>query len=184
MYWKIQKVGPEQLVKTYGLHVLLLASVILNGVLWLSIPKKSMSAETKMGIDVFARNVTCHLIDSSYITCQKNLMDLRSELAPDILNRMIQGKELPANESEVQGMVRETTEHKRVCSVRIDSVKVGDPNAQSMIPVRVEGVCAIHSADETSERNFAFQYLIGTHKDTGNYIIAGWQDMTPQGQQQ
>ena len=66
MYWKVQKLGPEQLLRSYGIHILLAVSVIVNGVLWLSLPKTNkMSSETKQSIDVFVRQVTTHLIFSS-----------------------------------------------------------------------------------------------------------------------
>ena len=71
------------------------------------------------------------------------------------------------------------TERKQICAVRIDSVKIGEPDDKGMIPVRVNGVCAIHSAAETGERNFAFQYLIGSRQG-GALVVAQWADQTPQ----
>lgn len=181
MYWKVQKLGPEQLLKSYGIHILLAVSVIVNGVLWLSLPKTNkMSGETKQNIDVFVRQVTTHLLDSSYITCQQNVLELRKELSPQVLNMLVQSKILPGNDSELMGLVKDMTERKQICSVRIDSLKTGDPTAAGLIPVQVQGVCAIHSATDTGERGFVFQYLIGQHVDTKAFLIAECRDLTPQ----
>lgn len=185
MYWKVQKLGAEQLLKQYGVHLLLAASIVGNLVLWASMPKGTkMSAETKQNIDVFVKQVTTHLLDSSYITCQQNVLELRKELSPSVLNMMMQNKILPGNDSELMGLVRDMTERKQICAIRIDSQKVGEATANGMIPVQVSGVCAIHSATDTSERPFTFQYLIGQHVDTKAFLIAECRDLTPAAPQQ
>lgn len=180
MYWKVQKIGPEQLIRAYGVHLLLGASIIANGFLLATRPKANLSSETKQSIDVFARSVTQHLLDSSYINCEGNISALRKELAPNVLTLLVQGKELPANDTELMALIKDMTERKQVCSVRIDSIKTGDPNANGLIPVEVQGTCDIHSSSDTSEQPFRFQYLVGQHRETQAYLIAQFQNVTPQ----
>ena len=60
MYWRVQKIGPEQLVKLYGVHLLLVFSLLINGFLWLSRPQKSMPTEVKQDGEAFSRKDTGH----------------------------------------------------------------------------------------------------------------------------
>jgi hypothetical protein len=181
MYWRVQKVGPEQLIKLYGIHVLLGVSVLTNAFLWLSRPSKpTMPNEVKQDVEKFARIVTNNLLDTSYITCQTNMINLKDELAPSVAQNLQQAGVLPRSDQDLRALVMDMTERKQICAVRIDSVKTGDPDANGCIPVRVNGVCAIHSAAETGERNFTFQYLLGSKKDGGALIVAQWADQTPQ----
>jgi hypothetical protein len=181
MYWRVQKVGPEQLIKLYGIHILLGVSVLANAFLWLSRPSKpTMPNEVKQDVEKFARLVTNNLLDTSYITCQDNMVNLRDELAPSVANNLAQAGVLPRSEQDLKALVMDMTERKQICAVRIDNVKTGDPDATGCIPVRVSGVCAIHSAAETGERNFVFQYLLGSKKEGGALVVANWVDQTPQ----
>jgi hypothetical protein len=181
MYWRVQKVGPEQLIKLYGIHILLGLSLLTNAFLWLSRPSKpSMPTEVKQDIEKFARTVTNNLLDTSYITCHDNMINLRQELAPSVAQNLQSAGVLPKNEQDLRALVMDMSERKQICAIRIDEVKTGEPDATGCIPVRVSGVCAIHSAAETGERNFIFQYLVGSKKDGGGLIVAQWADQTPQ----
>lgn len=180
MYWKVQKIGPEQLIRSYGVHILLAVSIAANGVLLATRPKTNVSSETKQTVEVFTRGVTQHLLDSSYINCEGNITALRKELAPNVLQLLMQAKELPANDTELMALIKDMSERKQTCSVRIDSVKTGDPTANGLIPVEVQGTCAIHSSSDTSEQPFRFQYLVGQHRETQAYLIAQFQNVSPQ----
>jgi len=180
MYWRVQKVGPEQLVKQYGVHLLLGVSVILNLGLWLSRPSKpAMPNEVKQDVEKFARLVTINLLDTSYITCQANMNNLRDELAPSVAQNLAQAGVLPRTPDDLKALVMDMSDRKQICAVRIDDVKTGEPDANGCIPVQVSGVCAIHSAAETGERNFVFRYLLGSKKDNGALVVANWADLTP-----
>ena len=181
MYWRVQKVSPEQMLKQYGAHILLAVSLMGNAVLWISRPAKpSVSNEVKQDIEKFARQVTNNLLDTSYITCQENMISLRDELAPSVQQTLSAAGVLPKSEQDLRALVMDMTERKQICAVRIDSVKPGEADANGCIPVRVTGVCAIHSAAETGERNFAFQYLLGSKREGGALVVANWADLTPQ----
>ncbi|MBS2007795.1 MAG: hypothetical protein JST01_12185 [Cyanobacteria bacterium SZAS TMP-1] len=180
MYWRVQKVGPEQLIRLYGIHILLGLSLIVNAFLWLSRPSKpAMPTEVKQDVEKFARQVTINLLDTSYITCQENMLNLKDELAPSVAATLAQVGVLPRNEQDLRALVLDMSERKQICAVRIDQVKVFDPDANGCIPVQVKGVCAIHSAAETGERNFVFTYLLGSKKDNGALVVAKWSDDTP-----
>jgi len=138
-----------------------------------------MPDNVKQDVEKFARTVTTNLLDTSYITCQTNMINLKDELAPSVAMNLAQSGVLPRSEQDLRALVMDMTERKQICAVRIDSVKTGDPDANSCIPVRVSGVCAIHSAAETGERNFVFQYLLGSKKGTNDLVVAQWQDQTP-----
>ncbi len=139
-----------------------------------------MPNEVKQDIDKFVRTVTTNLLDTSYITCQDNMINLKQELAPSVAQNLQAAGVLPKNDQDLRALVMDMSERKQICAVRIDQVKTGEPDASGCIPVRVTGVCAIHSAAETGERNFVFQYLLGSKKDGGALVVAQWADQTPQ----
>ena len=179
MYWRVQKIGPEQLVKLYGIHLLLVFSLIINGFLWLTRPQKSMPTEVKQDVEAFSRKVTGHLLDTSYITCEGNMTQLREELGPTLAANLINQGVLPKNAQDMHALVLDMQERKQICAVRIDQVQVSEPNQQGLIPVQVSGVCAIHSAAETAERRFIFQYLIGQRAGTTQLLLTQYQDLSP-----
>jgi hypothetical protein len=179
MYWRVQKVGPEQLIKSYGVHILLILSICANGVLWLSRPQKTMPNEVKQDIETFVRQVTNHLLDTSYLSCELNMTALRGELDPPLARNLTQQGILPKDSQDMHALVMDMAERKQICAVRIDKIQVGEPNQRGLIPVGVQGVCAIHSAAETAERAFTFQYLIGQHPETKAFLIADYKDLTP-----
>lgn len=179
MYWRVQKVGAEQVIKTYGVHILLVVSICMNGILWATRPQKTMPTEVKQDIETFVRRVTNHLLDTSYLCCEQNMTALRGELDPPLARNLTQQGILPKDAQDMHALVMDMTERKQICSVRIDKIQVGEPDQRGLIPVNVAGVCAIHSAAETAERGFAFRYTIGQHPETKAYLIAEYQDLTP-----
>ncbi len=180
MYWRVQKVGPEQLVKLYGVHLLLILSLLINGFQWITRPAKSMPEGVKADIESFSRKLTHHLLDTSYISCEANMTALRSELDPPLAANLTRQGILPKTAQDMRAMVLDMQERKQICAVRIDDIKVSEPTAQGLIPARVTGICAIHSAAETAERRFTFQYLIGQRGDTGQLILSQYEDLSPQ----
>ncbi len=90
MYWRVRRVSPEQVVKTYGVHACLAVSLLVNGFLLITRPnpQKQVSGEMKTNLDVFARNVTQHILDTSFISYESSTRALLptgavpGELAP------------------------------------------------------------------------------------------------------
>lgn len=179
MYWKVQKVGPAEFLRAYGVHVALAFSLVCNLILFASAPKKSLPTEVKQNVEAFARQVTTHLLDTSYIVCESNVTALVKELAPNVANMLRKEEMLPRTQQDLKALTMDMAERKQICSVRIDRVSAGDPDPKGLIPVEVSGVCAIHSASETGERPFRFIYMLGTIE--GNLVVADWRDLSPQG---
>src|SRR5476649_1185805 len=101
MYWRVQKIGPEQLVKLYGVHLLLILSLLVNGFLWLTRPAKTMPAAVKADMDTFSRRLTNHLLDTSYISCENNMTALRQELDPPLAANLTQQGILPKSNADM-----------------------------------------------------------------------------------
>ena len=177
MYWKVQKVGPKEFVKAYGVHVALVVSVVANTLFVVFYPKKALPQEVKQNVEVFARDVTNHLLDTSYLLCERNVTALTRELAPAVQQLLSKEGVLPRTQQDLRAMTLDMTERKQVCAVRIDDLKVGEANNRGLIPVEVSGVCAMHSASETGDRQFRFQYMIGTIN--GALVVADWRDLSP-----
>ncbi|HEY9867593.1 MAG TPA: hypothetical protein V6D08_00175, partial [Candidatus Obscuribacterales bacterium] len=70
MYWKVRNLGPEHLVRQYGVHAALAVSVLMNILLLLTRPNPSAAIvkQEQKRFAEFARQVTQHLLDGSYIS--------------------------------------------------------------------------------------------------------------------
>ncbi|MBZ0185640.1 MAG: hypothetical protein K8F91_05255, partial [Candidatus Obscuribacterales bacterium] len=96
MYWRVRKISPEILLKQYGVHIILAASLFFNFILIISRPKTAaVPLELQTNFSDFAKQVTTHLLDTSYITYMDSTMQLQSELSPKVL-RYLQAKKLLA----------------------------------------------------------------------------------------
>lgn len=88
MYWRVRKASIDQLVRQYGVHVLLVFSVLLNALLIVTRPGpgKALTKDQKVNYESFARTVTAHLLDTNYITYKDSTMALiDKELAPPVV---------------------------------------------------------------------------------------------------
>jgi hypothetical protein len=191
MYWRIHKYGPLDILKKYWLHIVLIVSVLFNFLLMVTRPnpKKTIPVDVKQQMDQFARQVTNHILDTSYISYQaatNALLDKDTgELDKPVVIYMRQQQILPNSEEELKAEIQTYTEKKRVVAIRIDNVDIGEPrpisDSQSLIPIDVSGVIAVHSADEADQpRSFHFKYLMGVRK-SGVPIVATFQDLSPPG---
>ena len=72
MYWRIHKYGPLDVLKKYGVHIVLGLSLFFNFLLIVTRPnlKKTITVDVKQQMDQFARRVTNHILDTSYISYQ------------------------------------------------------------------------------------------------------------------
>lgn len=178
MYWRVRNITPEVLMRMYGVHVALGVSLLLNVGLFFTRPdpKKLVGQQIKTDFDHFARTVTSHLLDSSYITVEQNTTALMSgELAPSVIQQLKQVGLLPQSLEEMKAQSRTAAEERRVTAVKIDSVNIGEPNPNGLVPVEVSGSVAIHSASGSEDpKPYRFKYLLGTHKETQKPIVAGF----------
>src|SRR6185369_16742793 len=102
MYWRVRKVGPEEMLRKYGPAVLLSVSVMANIILIATRPdpKKIVPGDVKVEFDHFARGVTRHLLDTSFISYASSSNDLQEELHPKIIEALKQREMLPKNDDE------------------------------------------------------------------------------------
>jgi len=180
MYWRVKNLGPEHLVRQYGVHVGLVVSVLLNVILIATRPNPHpVSGALKANFEQFARQVTNQLLDSSYITYEKSTSALFSgELAPSVVTQLIKAELLPKSAEDVKAQVRSLTDQRQVSAVRIDSLNQGEPNPQGLIPIEVSGVVVIHSAQESGPSGpqpFKFKFLMGQNAKTQQPIVAAFQ---------
>ncbi len=186
MYWRIRKYGPVDVAKKYGIHIALVFSLLFNFLLIVTRPnlKKTLNVDVKQQMDQFARRVTGHVLDTSYISYETStdfLLDRdNGELAPAVITAMRQQQLLPNDSAELRANVQTYTDQKRIVAVRVDKVEIGDPSSQGLIPVDVYGMVAVHSADEAGPpSSFHFQYLIGYRNgNTQMPIVAGFREIS------
>ncbi|MEZ4488592.1 MAG: hypothetical protein R3C24_03715 [Cyanobacteriota/Melainabacteria group bacterium] len=178
MYWRVRKVTPEMLFKQYGVHVFLVISLFLNLILFVTRPKKeTMTQEIQTNFKDFAKDVTTHLLDTSYITYLDSTRELHSELGPNVITKMKQSGLLPRTDQEYKAINLELQKSRQVCTLKFDRIEVGepDPKRNMLVPVQVAGVIAIHSSKETSPSQpqpFSIQYWVGLNSKTKKPIVA------------
>ena len=165
MYWKVRKLSLKDMALQNWVYVALVVSALLN-LLFIAIRpsvSKGMNGELKANYDVFARQVTNHLLDTSYITYKNSTQLLTSgELQPLVVEGMKKTALIAKNSEEMEATYKSLYDNRQVSAVRIDQVDVQQPPSPSKpIPVDVTGVVAIHSAQDSAPTNpvaFHFHY--------------------------
>lgn len=166
MYWRVRNLGPEHLIRQYGVHALLIVSLAFSLVLFISRPstgKRGLDIH-KVGMEQLARDVTLQLLDSSYISFAANtqLLLTSGELHPTMIQKLKANGLVPKSPEEAKATVRQLTEEKVVVAVRIDSVSTGEPiGQQGFVPIDVAGQVATHSASGADEKRFHLRYFMG-----------------------
>lgn len=194
MYWRIRRVSPEQVIRTYGVHAFLAVSLLVNAFLLVTRPnpQKQVSGELKTNLDVFARNVTQHILDTSFISYENSTRALLpagnvpGELAPPVVALLKSREQLPKTLEDLRATARTLESQRQVSAVRIDSVNQGEPDDKSLVPLDVTGVVAIHSADESVSGNpvpFRFVFKVGMAANPQNPeqkrpIVVDFRDMS------
>lgn len=174
MYWRIRRVSPEQVARQYGVHAVCAVSLLVNVFLIATRPnpKKEIGAEMKTNLDAFARQVTQHILDSSFISYEVSTRALLpsaagpGELAPQVVAQMRKGEQLPKTMEDLKATARTLQAQRQVSAIRVDSVNIGEPDDRGLVPIMVGGVAAIHSADETVSGTpvpFRFSYRVGMY---------------------
>lgn len=181
MYWRVRKITPEQMLKEYMVHIILAVSLIANFMLFVTRPKKeAVSKEMKSDFGAFAKQVTTHLLDTSYINYMDSTARLQTELSDAVKARLRQDGILPSSDQELKANLMEFSKSRRVCAMQFRQVEVKDPNQQNMIPVVVQGIVAVHSADESAQQPFHLAFLMGHRKtDPPTPVVVGMQELPP-----
>jgi hypothetical protein len=180
MYWRIRKFKPEEFVRQYGVHGALAASVMFNlFMLPKMVPSKAVTAEQKVNFERFARIVTSHLLDCTYLTFPSSMVTLeKQELGPSLAKTLKKSKLLPGTTEEAIAQTRELTEIKMVSNVLVESVKSAEqPDTTGLLPVTVRGRVVRHSAEGVDEKPFGFKYWIAIRKDNKEPILVNMQEV-------
>lgn len=149
----------------------LVASLTFNAYLWINQSRLQPKQIKYSGIfdDSIlktAREVTQHLMDSSYLTYFPYTLAFLSgdKLDPPLLRRLQQEGILPTSLEAIYAKSRELTEEKNVAAVRIDNAVVQNPTAQGLVPVEVSGVVAVRSNGSASQQDFHCRLTLGLRR--------------------
>lgn len=171
MYWRVRNLGPEHLVRQYGVHAILGISIFANLILISTRPAgtKGVDKAFRKSVEQLAKDVTTQMLDSSYINYRINAMTLLNrnggELDPPLIRKLQGAQNLPKDDIELKATERTLQEEKNVVAVRVDQVVTGDPTPQGLIPVDVGGQVAMHSASGAEPaKTFHFRYIMGMRK--------------------
>ncbi len=189
MYWRIRKYGPLDVLKKYGIHMVLALSLAFNALLIVTRPnlKKTVTSDVRSQLESFARQAAIHILDTSYISYGPATAALinpsTGELDLTVINELRRQQLLPVSAEELKANIQIYTDQKRVVAVRIDKVSSGDAvivNGASLIPVDVWATTAVHSADEAgAPNNWHFQFLIGYRGgNTQAPLVADFKDLS------
>lgn len=194
MYWRVRKISPDQVLKTYGVHAVCVVSVLCNLVMLSKVaPAKGLNSEQKVNFDSFARNVTRHILDGCFVTYDASMVQLcfngsKSELGPQAIQALVQMDEVvPRTMDNMRAVSRQLKEAKSVSQISIDDVKMEDPTSQGLVPIEVGGRVVKHSAEGLMGPNgFRFKYLVGIAKkgDVETPVVVQFQDISGQAPQQ
>ncbi|HEY9759457.1 MAG TPA: hypothetical protein V6C97_30140 [Oculatellaceae cyanobacterium] len=196
MYWRVRKLSVKDLALQNWVYLALLVSVSMNMLFIAMRPSasKGMDKELQLNYNQFARTVTTHLLDTSYITFKDSTKQLGSgELQPLVLDGMRKNNLIAKSDSEMEATYKDLYETRRVSAVRIDSVDVAQAAPGKPIPVEVAGVVVIHSSSDATPPNpvpFKFHYDMALRvSDKGEPVpgpdgkplpmVVGFRDISP-----
>jgi len=163
MYWKVRKLTLKDLLWQNLSKLLLVFSLFLNVLLVLShpAPSKGLSKELSANYKSFARRVTQHLLDTSYVSYKTSTTELMSgELDQRVIQGMKERELLAKNADEMEATYKKLYDNRQLSAVQIKEVVVGAPPPGKPIPVEVRGMVAVHAADSgiTNPVPFHFHY--------------------------
>lgn len=183
MYWRIKKIGPEDIARQYGVHAALIVSLLFNVVgMATKANANKVSNSVKVDYDRFCRQVTQHIFDANYLTAAQSLTELQNECHPQVLAQLRQGGALPTSNEELKAIVRQMDESKSVSCVKFDSVTVGEEDRNHYLPVRVAGVVVVHDAAGVRPHQFNLQYVVAQAitKNVAKPIVLSFKELPPQ----
>lgn len=167
MYWRVRKLSLRDMAMKNWVYGALVVSVLANmlGIAMRPSGGKGMTVELKANYDQFARQVTSHLLDTSYITYKASTIALGGQSlhgGGELENRVLEGMKLSGlmakSQEEVEALSKGLYDSRTVSAVRIDGVDIGTPPPNKPIPVDVSGVVVIHSSQETNPNPVPFQF--------------------------
>ncbi len=192
MYWRVRKISPEQVAKTYGVHAVCVVSVLCNLVMLSKVaPSNKLDQNQTLIFDVFAREVTRHLVDSTFTTYESSTNRLafsgdKSELGPKPIKFLAQTEAIPGNADAMKAISRQLAETKSVSAIRFKEVKVDEPLKPSgYVPIEVKAEVVAHAADGVQgPQSIRFKYLMGMRGDPALPVVVEFLDLSRQPESQ
>jgi hypothetical protein len=172
MYWRIRKIGPEQIAKQYGVHAVLVVSAIFNFAMFtkLAANGKNVNPSLKTDLEKFSRDVTTHLFDANYLTVDQSMAALRSELMDSkqypCYSSMVRMGLIPPSADELRAVIRQMDEAKSVSCIKFDEVKlVNEPGPTTPPIMQISARVVVHDSQGVRPAAFKIQYTIGMKTD-------------------
>jgi hypothetical protein len=165
MYWRIRKIGPEQIARQYGVHAVLIVSVIFNFAMFtkLAATGKGVNATLKTDLEKFSKDVTTHLFDANYLTVGDSMASLRTELHDPCYANMVRMGLIPPSADELRAVVRQMDDSKSVSCIKFDEVKLANEPGPTTPPImQVLAKVVVHDSQGVRPAAFRIQYKIGT----------------------
>ena len=188
MYWRIRKIRPEDVTRKYGVWAVCAVSVLINIIVIADKIQhaKVVTSEQKANVADFARQVSLHFFDATYLTIADSIRALSQELSADAYNRFVRGGDIPATPELIKAVAFEMTEAKSLSAIRYDSIDVGEEmNSQGYVPVSLRLTVAQYGAEGFSgPKYFSCRYLMGRIRDpqtNESRLIAVSLEITPCG---
>jgi hypothetical protein len=163
MYWRVRKIGPEQVARQYGVHAVLIVSLLFNVVLFMKgSASKAVTNAQKIELDKFARQVTTHLYDANYLTFKDSMESLAGrELGPTALNKLRGDGTVPRSREELKAIELEMKDKKSVSCVKIVDCSVGQPDSKGFVPVDVRMQVVVHDVEGVRPVALNLKYICG-----------------------
>ena len=188
MYWRVRKISPEQVAKTYGVHAVCIVSVLANMVMVSKIaPSNKLSTEQRINFDTFARQVTRHIVDGCFLSYENSMYQLaysgaKSELGPGPIKMLTGSGVIPPTLDEMKAIGRQLKDTKSVSNISIKNVKVEETTPKGMVPIEVSGEVVKHSAEGLiGPAPIRFKMLVGQRGgDTPLPVVAEFMDVSDQ----
>jgi hypothetical protein len=163
MYWKVRKLTLKDMLMQNLTKLILVFSVFLNVLLIAThpSPNKGLTKDLAANYKAFAKQVTQHLLDTSYVSYRQSTAELLSgELDHAVIEGMKQRELLAKSADEVDATYKKLFDNRQLSAVQIKDVAVGTPPPGKPIPVEVRGMVAVHAADSgiTNPVPFHFHY--------------------------
>lgn len=192
MYWRVRKISPEQVAKTYGVHAVCIVSVLLNMLLLAKVaPNNKLSKEQRTDYDTFARRVAGHIVDGCFLTYANSMYQLefagepnapasKCELGPSVVQQLQAEGVIPRNVDEMKAMEKQLKMTFSITQINIESVKIDEPQ-NSLVPIEVSGKVVKNSSEGPIQPSpIRFKFLIGQRVGTNLPIVAKFQDLSGQ----
>lgn len=181
MYWRVRRLSIKELLEKYWVNIALMASLLLNFMLWVTRPdpNKGIPKDVKANYEQFVRNVTGHLLDSSYISYRDStaLLLNSGELTRQVIDWMRKNELIGKSSEEIEQTAKTLYEQRQVAAIKIDQVTVQEPTAnQPLVTADVTGQVAIHSAADSGPTNpvsFHFLYFMDLRHNPDKSLIMG-----------